>query len=80
MNYTFENLKYYAQHGNNIEVGSKVIHVNQQKYTGVYTVKSIRPGDSNNTEHPGILGVEIEAANQTAAHGGIPLHSLRSID
>jgi hypothetical protein len=83
MNYSFENLKYYAQHGNMIQVDSKVIHVNQKKYSGVYIVKSIRPGNSNNAEHPGILGVEIaglEIEDQSKLHSGIPLHSLRLID
>ena len=79
MSYTLENLKYYAKHGSNIDVGSKVIHVNQEKYAGVYTVKSIKPGDSNNKANPGILGVDIEAINESKSHKGIPLHSLRLI-
>tara|TARA_R110000765_G_scaffold306991_3_gene400816 strand:+ start:2372 stop:2626 length:255 start_codon:yes stop_codon:yes gene_type:complete len=73
--YNENNLKYYANHGKNIEIGSRVTHINDEKFPEIYTVTKIGPGDEKAIQYPGVMFAEIEDSDGVISHG-VPLHRI----
>jgi hypothetical protein len=74
--FTLENLIHYHKYGQNVEIGSKVLHTNRSKYPDEYIVKSMYPGD--NKTSPGLLGVSI-LTNTGQLIKGIRIDQLRVV-
>lgn len=76
--YSELNLKYYAKYGSGVSAGATVIHINQEKYPGIFTVTKMGPGDESAINYSGVMFIELEN-NDGKVVRGVPIHNIRVI-